>query len=103
MLYNYKNIDEKMIVVNKEELNKCQNGEIFTVGVFKTKKSVKPTLRELVEKLVVEVTNINKRIDKIDTRLDQHGLAILDINKRIDKIDARLDQNGLKPLVIDKQ
>jgi hypothetical protein len=103
MLYNYKNIDEKMIVVNEQELGKCRNGEIFTVGVFKKRKQVKPKLEELVEKLIADVAILVVEVANINKRLDQNGLAILDINKRIDKIDARLDQNGLKQLVIPNQ
>jgi hypothetical protein len=38
------------------------------------------------------INDINTRLDQMDARMNQNGLAIL-------KIEKRLDQNGLKPLI----
>jgi hypothetical protein len=71
---------KKTVQINKEELNKCNNGERFKVSVITRKwggdepPEPRMTVRELANLILPRLSNIDTRLDGLEARMDRNNL-----------------------------
>jgi hypothetical protein len=75
MKYNNEKRITKIVEINSIELQKCKNGQRFKVDVITKHRDggdpIRPTLRELVEQLVVDVSSLKTDMSSVKTRIDK--------------------------------
>jgi hypothetical protein len=78
---NYNNKEKrttKTVEINNIEFQKCRNGERFKVDVITNSRDggepIRPTLRELVEQLIVDVSGLKTEVSYINARMNRNKL-----------------------------
>jgi phage shock protein A len=67
----------------------CIGDEIIVSYPVKTK-GRKPTLKELVEKLIIKVDGLDSRLEKVETRLEKVETRLEKLETRVDGLESRV-------------